>query len=184
MFDGAQLHVVCNKGLTPRAMSTTYMMIVVFSPVGREWSMNMNTNRPNPSKAIHVSRKARRTPKGVSVCTTNVGHMTSRELRLLRDEIDGKAPEWTYDGVCYRPTGGWRDTEAQGEYVTRNYQEISIKRHVMYKQVIALTDVMTGNETVFENVIVSDISGVSGMVKMSGSNFKCIRDGDKWVVYV
>lgn len=145
---------------------------------------SMNMNRPDSSKAVHVSRKARRTPKGVLSCTTNVKSMSPGELRLLRDEIDGKAPEWTYDGVCFRPTGRWSDTKVKGEYVTRNNQEISTKRHVMYNQVIALTDVMTDDETVFESMTISDITGISGVLKMSGFNFKCIRDGDRWTVYV
>ena len=75
---------------------------------------------PNPNMAVKVKRNARRTPDGVKSCTTNVKFTSRRDLRLFRDEQQGKAPEWTYDGRCYRPVGTWIDTGISGEYVTNN----------------------------------------------------------------
>ena len=80
----------------------------------------MSFKMPDPNKAVHVKRNERRTPDGVKSCTTNVKFTGRRDLRLFRDEQQGKAPEWTYDGRCYRPIGKWIDTDIRGEYVTNN----------------------------------------------------------------
>ena len=151
--------------------------------------MNMNTtNIPDPSNVITLPRRARKLPKGVGACRTNVPKMSSRELRLLRDEVSGKAPEWTHDGKCFRPVGKWQDTNAGGEYVTANVQKIERKRHVMYNQVVCMHNVLTGNERRFESVTVSDITTEAmkkyGKIKKRGMNITCVHDGVEWVVYV
>lgn len=79
----------------------------------------MSFKMPDPNKAVHVKRGARSTPDGVKSCTTNVFFTSRRDLRLFRDEQQGKRPEWTYDGRCYRPVGRWRKATG-GEYVTNN----------------------------------------------------------------
>ena len=145
-------------------------------------------NRPNPDKAVHVKRGARRTPKGVKSCTTNVRHMAARELRIFQAELDGKRPEWTYTGICFRPTGRWHDTKSGGEFVTPNVQEIAYTRHVMRKQRVCFQDVLSGKSRTFEGVTICDINTEAGRkygkLKTKGRNIPVCYDDDEWVVYV
>lgn len=147
-------------------------------------------NIPDPSNAITLPRRARWLPKGVSVCRTNVPKMSGRELRLLRDEMSGKAPEWTWDGKCFRPTGRWHDTEASGEYVTANIQEMPNKRRVRHMQTVCFSGVLTHDERRFTDVTICDITTEAGQMygklKKRGHNLPCVydADSDEWVVYV
>jgi len=151
--------------------------------------MNM-TNMPNPNNAITVKRGCRYAPKGVKVCETNVRHMTARELRIFQAELDGERPEWTYTGICFRPTGRWHDTNAGGEYVTANVQEIAYKRRVMHKQKLCFLDVMSGESRTFEGVTITDITTEAeqkfGKLKTKGHNAPVVYDDvdNEWVAYV
>jgi hypothetical protein len=145
-------------------------------------------NRPNPDKAVKVRRGSRYAPKGVKVCATNIRRMTVRELRIFQAELDGKPPEWTYSGKCFRPTGRWHDTNAGGEYVTANAQEIIYKRRVMKNQDVCVLSVMSGVSFTLKRVTITDINTEAGRkygkIKGEGHNIPVCYDDNEWVVYV
>lgn len=149
-------------------------------------------NRIDPAKAIHIPRGATTLPKGVKSCTINVKGLSPGEKRILHDEMMGKSPEWTWNGVCYRPNGSWHNTKSGGMYVTENVQEMPTwKRKIMREQTVCFMSVLTDEVHRFTGVTICDIVHEAGQkfgkLKSRGHNIPVVYDDevdDEWVAYI